>query len=75
MNTKSCAKLKYNSDVNSLLVYVYLDHKEAKHVRLSRNYHCRVIYGGNQCRVISAGNINYFSCCKFSSVCEFAFGS
>ena len=62
MNTKSCAKLNYNSDVNSLLVYVYLDHKEGKHVRLSSNYQCRVIYGGNQYRVISTGNINYFSC-------------
>ena len=47
INTKPCAKLNYNSDVNSLLVYVYLDPKEAKHVRLSRNYQCRVIYGGN----------------------------
>ena len=67
--------LKKNFNLNFVLLYVYLDHQKTKYFSISRKYQCCVMCGENQCRVISEGNVNYSSYCKFSRQYEFVFSS
>ena len=63
----------YNFNVNFVLLYVYLKDKRANYFSLSEKYRGSIISGGNQCRVVSEGNISSSSCYKFSRLYEFAF--
>ena len=63
--------LKFSFQNNKIIKRII---KKAKYISLSRTYQYCVVFGGNQCRVISEVNISYPSCCKFSRLYEFGFG-